>query len=613
MKVFISGTTHDFGVLRRELADLFRRFEQIQITPVVQDSLAEETDQISNVVSMLIGNVRKCDLTLGLIGNEGGFPKTPDERRRVSQFAAEWLTREFQQSRLHPLWEEWNQINAGMTYTQLEIFLSLSAANWKGTPMRTRLYLPRGLDEAAAEGNQQNRYIDFLLRHQVDLDWRSHDDLKINALTLAVEYELSRRDEFQTLTAAVPAREALRQRLASLRRVAEQGNLLDRSYDRFYWEVWSRMGQSIPVLKECSVPQLLAKERLPGRPAIVSSDSQWLTVTIRLKSDLSTLTYDREGLTIRNQRLRPIGEQEYPLSVSADGEAVLTHAPDGRRLYIGNKPPKHVTFPELNTFSLYPALVEQNDCYWAVTVQADKSYEAISLGNHTAAFDATKLPKLPQILFFSAGEFEVAVGCSIPLAHNSLLLEGGDAFVLHPPAGSHGVESLQRLRFAPMRVMDLFQVNTFRSEVGDAAQNTLEFDDRKLLWVVETNDGSMRQRLATVLCDQWPASDIPCLSSREVSPSDAPTLRLPQRADSPAVQVPFPYSLSFEWTTSSEFLLGVVSEQKSGRGYTAYAWRFPRPLDEGKFVAHLWNILAGAEPVELCKSGNAALRAMPLR
>jgi len=622
VKVFISGTSEEYGSLRDKLGALLRSMPYLDIHPVIQ----EEFEQYPDVptISQIIEELRRCELVIGLVGCKGGYPRDAGERKKVQEIAEEYLHMQLQ----HPpgdFWEAWKQQDRGMTYTQLEFFLAASAfqkGKW--------LFLPR--DEKGAD-EYQLPYLQFIKERRFRLVYKPITaDIKLECLKLMVAFALRKRDAAQPLSKEVPTVEALLRQLAILEDRAEHDRLNKNDYDRFYETVWQRLCERIPVLKLPSDPESI-KSHLPGHPALVVYHQERTTLAIRSEQEIQVLQFDAAG---KRLMFRSFGldAQHHPISLSTDGDALLTLHANQVCLAVGQQQPRQVELPKLDSFSVhaYPALIKDGHHIWAVIKRHyDEDWRYIGPESPPPSCPSHLTPCYPEVVFFQTGSVNVdtsdvpnaSEALSMPIPHYALMLDGARAFVLEDRAESTGDEWLACHIFSVCSIHDLFLVDDTTVDAGGFLQMHIEqakSGQKQLVCVVTYNCGDDMHtgRTAHVrLADNYQSSPPQINGSGHLTYITGKDfeIKAPGAHES---RVKFPFHTKYTWSSDAEFLVTVTSNPPPESGFRIRAWRFPRPINqqEGReFIIRITQYLQGEKAfAKLASTGEELrqyLRAIP--
>ena len=160
-----------------------------------QENLADKVTNRASLVEKLVSNVQSCELVFCMIGLKAGYPYSRDERLEVLELAKRHLQNEYRKSGhgFGELWNEWEALQLGMTYTQLEFFL---AASVFCSDIRVRVYRQnwKFVQDDPSIDPDFGSFLVLLQKRSKQLVWADLLTVATDALCLAAEFAFLRRD-----------------------------------------------------------------------------------------------------------------------------------------------------------------------------------------------------------------------------------------------------------------------------------------------------------------------------------------------------------------------------------------------------------------------------------
>lgn len=617
LNVFVSGTTGDFGQLRRELAAQLRQFRNLDIYPVVQEDLTEAGTLDGATVDRLIANVRNCSLVICLVGYDAGAPEISD-RMKIQKIAEQRLENNFRKSHgdRGDLWHAWSDFGHGMTYTQLEFFL---AASVFADQSRVRIILPaRGSgvtddDQAKAARTGQDAYLAFLREYRFWLDrieFKTPDEVRQSVFTLAVEFALQQRDAAYGVSPHVGAREALVRSLTVLDNLNVRGQLTNNGYDAFYRATWTRLDDAIAVLDFRGDPLTIRGRR---GPLLHLAGGGRHTLVATADDGAHAMSFGDDGGLLSHSVHPHVGEHEQPLSVSPGGELLLTWSPaQGHTMHVAQRESLRWPGPPdaPDPFSRRPAVGGTSENPWSMVWRGE------SCVRHEFATASTSQPVTPsdafpvvEVIPLTTGVLEWptadnAVPIRLPVAMPFASLSATCFVASQPVDDEDSLEGLRLCRIRRARVADLFLVAESDPLDGHVHEWAFRKVGRQLVLDITTIVADEKLVVHPLVLPGQPATaKVPVLPQDPLATDHDCKIQQPGSGDdSPRHRFPLPGR--YLWSSDEDMLVHI--EDAPPNNSRVRVWCFPRPMipmAADRYIASLQQLLAGER--ELPETGGA--------
>ena len=324
ISIFLSGVSAEFREQRQQLAWDLGRLRNLGVSPVVQENLADKVTNRASLVEKLVSNVQSCELAICMIGLKAGYPDNRVERLEVLELAKRHLQSEYGKSGNHlgELWIEWEALELGMTYTQLEFFL---AASVFCNDIRVRVYRHDWKlvqDDHSSIDHDFLAFLAFLDNRSNRLDWTVLTHVATDALCLAAEFAFLRRDSEDGIGPTAQSHEAIERGIMILEDCLQRKELTNTNYQQFYQRcVLPRLFEKLISLEASS------KHSISGQILAVFTlrIDGFVLVLIRLRNSVQVLFVHEDTCNAPEQILfTSIGDEEQVYGFDPVSRTLLT-------------------------------------------------------------------------------------------------------------------------------------------------------------------------------------------------------------------------------------------------------------------------------------------------